>query len=80
MLVIRQRQFTKELRVLGYAFGAQKHRVMIYRQVGGTNRVAVPRRKELTESYTRTALHQAGATPEQIEDFIAGCQNVNKDG
>ena len=70
--MIRRQQFIAKIRSLGYAYKSTQKRTYLYRRVGGTHYMSVPMRDQLTETYVRSALHQAGCSDNEIQMFIEG--------
>lgn len=58
------------LRAAGFTFQRQADRVEIWRQVGGGQRVNLPRRDQLTEDHAKVILVQAGLSPQQVLEFF----------
>ena len=75
MRVVSNDKLINALRSLDYTFKRQADRVMLYRQRGGTKRVAVRRRDLHDEDYVRVVLRQAGMPDENIELFIRSCNH-----
>ena len=73
--MVRREQFINKIRELGYKFKLQRKRVYIWRRVGGTHFIPVPKADLLEDPYVTSALKQAGLTDEQIKVFIASTKS-----
>lgn len=72
--MISQKSVIKKLRELGYAFKGRckSDRNEKWRKAGSTHFVFLPRQDQLAELWVRNTLRQCGATPEEIDQLIAG--------
>ena len=68
--MIRRQRFVAKIRALGYAYKSTQKRTYLYRKVGGTHYMSVPMRDQLTATYVRSALHQAGCSDDEIRAFL----------
>ena len=68
--MIRRQRFISRIRSLGYAYKSTQKRTYLYRKAGGTHYMSVPMRDWLTETYVRSALHQAGCSDEEVQRFL----------
>ncbi len=59
-----------KVRSLGYAYKSTQKRTYLYRKAGGTRYMSVPMRDQLTETYVRSALLQAGCSADEIRAFL----------
>ena len=62
-------------RELGYTFRKETQRVRIYRQRGGTHRIAIANRAAHSPEYVRTVLRSAGMPDHEIDRFLAQVNN-----
>jgi hypothetical protein len=71
--VISKKLFVKKLRELGYSFKnrTKSEKNEMYRKVGGTHHVFVPRTDKLSEIYVMGTLRQCGMTEDDVESFMA---------
>jgi hypothetical protein len=70
--VISRDQIIAKLRSLDYRYSDRTKRVEIYRKRGSATYVNVPLRDQMELTLVRIILGQAGLTPSQVNDFIAG--------
>lgn len=71
--MISQKSVVRKLRELGYTFKGrcQSERNEKWRKAGSTHFVFLPRQDWLSELWVRSTLRQCGATPAEIEAFLA---------
>lgn len=62
------------VRSQGFRFKRQTERVDVYKQRGGTQRVAIRRNRLHDESYARVVLRQTGMPSDDIEHFITNAR------
>jgi hypothetical protein len=67
-------QVINKLKEAGYAFKRDAWRVGIFKKVGGTHRIEVPKRDILSEEWVRSAFRQAGMPKEEIDEFLRHCR------
>ena len=68
--MIPRRRFIARIRALGYSYKARQKRTYLYRKAGGTHYISVPMRDNLTETYVRSVLAQAGCSEDDIRAFL----------
>lgn len=68
--MIRRQHFIAKIRSLGYGYKSTQKRTYLYRRAGGTHYISVPMRDQLTDTYVRSALHQAGCSDDEIRAFL----------
>ena len=71
--MISRQQLINRLRDADYTYVNQAKRTELWRQKGGTQRVAVPLCDFFTEQEAAWILTQAGLARHEVEGFIAGC-------
>ena len=70
--MIERRRFIEMLTTLGYSYKRETKRTSMYRKIGGTHRIFVPKRDLIDEKYVKSSLLQAGCSAEEIESFLMG--------
>ena len=68
--MIPRQRFIARIRSLRYAYKSTQKRTYLYRKAGGTHYLSVPMRDELSETYVRSALAQAGCSESDIREFL----------
>ncbi len=68
--MIPRQRFIARIRSLGYAYKSTQKRTYLYRKAGGTHYLSVPMRDQLSETYVRSALAQAGCPESDIREFL----------
>ena len=73
--MIRRAHFINKIRELGYTFKVEKKRVYIWRKIGGTHFILVPKASLLDEDLVISALRQTDASEGEIQSFISSAKN-----
>lgn len=68
--MVSRSQLLNKLRELGFEYKRRAKRVEIYKRPGSAIRVAIPMRKEHDEHAVRLLLDSAGASADEIDEFI----------
>ena len=68
--MISRKLLVKAIRKLGYKYKGETKSQHVYKQKGGTNLVFIPKRKLVSEQYAQKALKRAGATSQEIEEWL----------
>jgi hypothetical protein len=71
-VTISREQVVNRIGDAGFKYHSETKRVELYRKKGTQDYVVVPRHDRLPETAVRIILRQAGLTPTQIDEFIAG--------
>ncbi len=73
--MIRRQTYINKLRDLGYTYKTHRKRTQLWRKVGGTHFIPVPKCDLLELDFVRSTLRQAGASKDEIESFIGSAQS-----
>ena len=73
--MISRQQYINKLREINFTFKRQAPRVDLWRQIGGTKYVTVPRSDQIEDEFVASQLRQAGCTQPEIHAFIAACKS-----
>lgn len=72
--MVRRQTFVNKLRELGYTYKTQQKRTDLWRKVGGTHFVSVPRADLLEDEFVRNVLRQAGVSEHDALSFLASAK------
>lgn len=73
--MIRRQTYINKIRELGYTYKTHRKRTQLWRKVGGTHFIPVPKCDLLELSFVKSTLRQASLTAKEIESFIASAQS-----
>ena len=68
--MIRNEALINVVRSQGYRFKKSTGRVNLYKERGGTRRIAIRRNRQHAPEYARIVLRDAGMSAPDIEEFI----------
>ncbi len=73
--MVRRESFVNKIRELNYTFKSQQKRTYLWRKIGGTHYISVPKADWLEDHFVRSALRQAGESEERIEAFMVSAKS-----
>lgn len=72
--MVRRDGFINKIRELGYTYKSTQKRTYLWRKVGGTHYISVPKAELLEDDFVTSVLRQAGCTDDSIRSFIASAK------
>ena len=69
--MVTRESFINKIRELNYTYKTLQKRTELWRKIGGTHRMSVPRCNMLEDEYVMSTLRQAGCSEEEIKRFIS---------
>ncbi len=68
--MVRRESFINKIREMRYVYKSTQKRTFLYRKIGGTHYISVPKADLLDDVFVASALRQAGEPEERIRSFI----------
>ena len=73
--MVRRETFINKIRELDYSYRRQQKRTSLWRQGGGTHRIALPANEMLEDEYVTSTLRQAGCSEDAIQAFLKSAKS-----
>jgi hypothetical protein len=73
--VVRREAFLNKIKELNYTYKTTQKRTYLYRKIGGTHYISVPKSDLLEDEFVTSSLRQAGCSDPEIKSFIASAKS-----
>jgi hypothetical protein len=72
--MVSRESFINKIRELGYTFKDQQKRTYLWRKVGGTHFIPVPKSDNLSDDFVISSLRHAGCKDPEIQAFLSSAK------
>lgn len=69
--MVRRENFINKIRTLNYTYKSTLKRTYLWRKIGGTHYIPVPKADLLEDEFVVSSLRQAGLSEEEIQAFLS---------